>query len=454
MTRRRFTAVNTTAFRTAALSALFYAILTGAMLGIVYPLVAAQLQAQIRAGLRAESSALADLYDARGAGALSHVIHTRSTQVLPAGDNDTDDPGRRYYALARPNGVILAGDLPRWPSGLPASGWAHFYYRGRSVRAVVTRLPDGELLLVGQSLAIPDALGRQAVLVVILGGALALLAGLLGGAVIGANVMRRIRQASATAARIQAGHLAERLPRGGPGEHALLADAFNTMLGRIETAVLGLRDLATRTAHEMRHPLARVDQALTRAQHADTAEQVQVELRKARAEIAELGRRTEALLRLARLESDRERREFFRHLDLAVLISDMVELYEPSAEQQGHHLQVKAAGPLAYVGDRQLLAQAVANLLDNALRYAHRGAPITIQLHRLGNSAIIEVNNPASPNPTRPATDHMAVPGAGLGLPIARAIAQLHQGRLDIQRGEERFTVRMILPLGDTSPPA
>jgi len=447
MKRPRLAALGTTAFRTAAISALVYAVLTGAIVAVVYPLVAAQIQAQIRAGLQAESAALSALEDVRGVETLRDVIRTRSAQVLPAGDNDTDDPGRRYYALATSSGRILAGDLSRWPDGLPDRGWVHLDVAHRSVRALITPLSNGGRLLVGQSLAIPDALGLQAILVVAVGAALALLAGLAGGGVVGIRVMRRLREASATAERIQAGQLGARLPRGGPGEHDVLAGTFNTMLDRIETAVLGLRDMATRTAHEMRHPLARMDQALARAQNARSEADVQTELRTARAEIEELSRRTEALLRLARLESDRERRQFFRELDLTQLVDDVASLYAPSAEDSGRELINRGSGPLPYVGDRQLLAQAIANLLDNAIRYASPEAAISVAVGREGADAVVEVRNvyrDQAPPPDGPT-------GAGLGLPIARAIAQLHYGRLEQRRTVGEFAARLVLPL---QPPA
>lgn len=441
MNRPRFALLNTSAFRTAAVSALCYALLTGAILAIVYPLVTSQIHAQIRAGLQAESSALAALYDVRGVAALERVIHNRSAKVLPPEDNDDDDPGRRYYALGGAGGRTLAGDLAQWPAKLPAQGWARFDFRGQRVEGYVTPLPDGDRLLVGESLAIPGALTEQSVLVIVLGALLTLVAGLAGGAAVGARVMRRIRQASATAERIQAGYLGERLPRGGPGEHDLLAGAFNNMLERIENAVLGLRDVASRTAHEMRHPLARMDQALARAEAGGLPVAAAAEVASARAEIGELVRRTEALLRLARLESDRERREFFRALDLGALVNDVAELYAPSAEDRGHRLGITAPERLTYIGDRQLLAQALANLLDNAIQYAKRDARIDVDLHRDGDTAVIEVANAAGDGPRGPHG------GAGLGLPIARAIAQLHQGRLEVREAAERFRVQLILPL-------
>lgn len=444
MSKSGLSLLRTSAFRTAAVSALFYAVLTGAIVGIVYPLVAGQIHAQIRAGLQAESSALAALYQVRGSAALERVIHNRSANVLPRGDNDDDDPGRRYYALSSGGGRVLAGDLARWPPHLPSRGWAEFHFHGRQVQGFVTALPNGDRLLVGQSLAITETLAEQSELVIGFGALLALLAGLAGGAAVGALVMRRIREASATAERIQAGHLGERLTRGGPSEHDALARAFNNMLERIERAVLGLREIATRTAHEMRHPLTRMDQALARAEHAASPQETAWEIGKARQEIEELARRTEALLRLARLETDHERRDLFRELDLAALVADVAGLYAPSAEDHGHRLRIDTPATLACVGDRQLLAQALANLLDNAVQYARRDAEIAVELRAAGDAAVMMVTNAADDGAAGATT---VSSGAGLGLPIARAIAQLHQGSLEVERSDGLFRARLTLPL-------
>lgn len=435
-------ALSTTAFRTAAISALIYAVLTGLLIAAVYPQVSAQIQTQITTGIQAESSALDSLYDARGADALARVIHTRSSAVLPANDADADDPGRRYYALADAQGRVLTGDLHRWPADLPASGWTRFRFQHHTVRALITSLPNGGRLLVGQSLAIPNAIGQQALLLVVLGSVLALLAGLAGGLVIGARVMRRIRESSATASLIEQGHLEERLATGGPGEHETLARAFNAMLERIEATMLSLRDLSARAAHEIRHPLTRMEQALSQVERAASPEEVRTAISGARAQIDELARRTDAVLRLARLESDRERRRFFSEFDLSGLVADVAGLYAPTAEEHGFQTQVSAAAGLTVLGDKQLLAQALANLLDNAIRYARPGTDVEITARETAGEIVLEVSNPVGAK-TPPGHDRS---GNGLGLPIARAIAQLHHGQLAIDSTAERFTARLVFP--------
>ena len=343
--------LGTTAFRTAAISALIYAVLTGFMIAAIYPLIAEQIQAQISTGLTAESTALASLYDAQGVAMLTRVIHTRSNAVLSDTDDfDTDDPSRRYYALADTQDRILAGDLKRWPTDLSRGGWTQFRFQHHTVRALITRLPNGDALLVGQSLAIPNALGQQALLLVVSGAVIALLAGLAGGIFIGVRVIRRINHSIETAERIEKGHLEERLTTGGPSEHDALAKAFNAMLERIEATILSLRDLSARTAHEIRHPLTRMEQTLSEAEKSGSLEEVRGSIRKARNQIGELARRIEAVLRLARLESDHDRRKFFNEFDLSKLVFDVAELYAPAAAEQNHPIHVSPKAQLTIFG--------------------------------------------------------------------------------------------------------
>lgn len=442
----------TTAFRTAALSALVYALLTGLLIAAVYPLVAEQITAEISSGITAESSALASLYGERGVDTLTRVIHTRSNAVLPADDDaDADDPGRRYYALIGKDGHVLAGDLRHLPDNVPMHGWTQFRFRRHTVRALITPLPNGDKLLVGQSLAIPDALGRNALLLIVSGIVIALLAGLGGGVFIGARVMRRIRESGDTAARIAGGHLEERLATGGPGEHDALAQAFNTMLERIETTVLSLRDLSARTAHEIRHPLTRMEQTLSQAENAGSLEAARGSIHVARDQIGELARRTEAVLRLARLESDRERRKFFNKFDLGKLVADVVELYAPTAEEKNRSLRVSAADTSTFFGDKQLLAQSLANLLDNAIRYARPHSAIEIAMQRTSAAITIEISNDVDSKPPGEPGPDAKLSGNNLGLPIVHAIAQLHHGRLAIDSTPERFAARLIFPQPQTA---
>lgn len=432
--------VRTTAFRVAAVYALLYAALTGAAVVAVYSIAEHEIHRQVRAGILDETSALVSLLEARGPGVLGEIIAKRSAHERASGAVDPDNPDDRYYLLADAGGRVLVGDLGRWPRGTPASGWYRFQADGGGpALGLVTPLGKGMTLMVAQSLATPDALSGMIRRWVIIASALALLMGLLAGMAVGRRVMGRIRGEVLAAERVRAGRLSERLPTTGSSEQSLLARAFNQMLDRIEIAIVGLRDLAARTAHEMQHPLTRADQALARAQTRNDLPAMRRELGTARAELAELSHRVNALLRLARIESGAPR-EYFAGLDLARLGRDVTGLYAPLAEERGGSLDFEGPQAAPYTGDHQLLAQALANLLDNALKHSP-GAPIRVHLYSGDGWHTFEVCS-RSDGAARP-----AAPGTGLGLPIARAIARLHDGDLSVARDPGAFTARLRLPL-------
>jgi len=444
--------LGTTAFRVASIYAVGYALLTAAIVVVVLTLAERQIYTQVRDGLIDESTAVASLIKLRGPEILREIVRVRSSQEERKTGAESEIHDLRYYVLAGAHGHVLVGDLDYWPKGAPASGWYRFRISEPGDRhdalALITALPHGRHLMVAQSLATPKALVSSIRLWIGVGAALALLAGLAGGAAVGAKVMREIRDAGATAERIRAGRLDERLATGGSSERSMLAVSFNSMLDRIEAAMLGLRDMATRTAHEMKRPLTRTDQALARAAALDDVDAVHREVAVARGEIAELAGRINALLRLARMESGSAPR-FFSDLDLATLAADIVDLYAPFAEESGRVLRVESPGRVPYTGDRQLLAQALENLIDNAIRYAPAGRDIVVRVADEPDACTLAVEDtgagPSGPQPLRPGTPDQA-PGAGLGLPITRAIARLHDGELELVRGEAGFTARIRLP--------
>lgn len=437
---------NTVAFRVAAVYALIYAVLTAGVMAIILVATHDQIRAQIRAGIRSESTLLAALYQSRGSMALLDTVMRKSNNVFRRGDRDADDPGRRFYALKAIAGGIVAGNIHHWPAHAPQSGWINFrdYSRGPPLVGLVKSLPGGYSLLVGQSLAIPNGLDSSFILWGSLASALMFIAGLVGGATTGRIVMRRIERASLTAEHIRGGRLGERLDTAGSGEYVMLAEAFNDMLARIEAAVLGLRDLGARMAHEIKSPIARAMRALERA---SVSAEPQSEISHAQEILLELNRRVEALLRLAHLEGGASK-EFFADFRLDKLVADVGELYQPMAEEAGTRISVKSRAGDTSRGDRQLLAQALVNLVENALRYAPRNAPITISESIADQYAILEVHD-TGPGPS--AHPVQSKGGAGLGLAITRAIAHLHEGVLELDADPTGFTARIRIPVSPFS---
>lgn len=431
----------------AAVYAVIYAVFTGAIVALVFSLAQGQIYTQIRDGLVDESTALSSLLAAKGPKELRDIVRLRDLQESPHGGARERIYDTRYYILTDPSGRVLISDLSAWPPNAPTEGWYRFHtsQHGQAL-ALITTLPNGMHLLIGQSLAHPRALSAGVELWVAVGAGVALLVGLLGGAAIGIRVMRQIHLASAAAGRIQSGRLDERLPMRGASEQTELASAFNTMLDRIERAVLGLRDLASRTAHEMKNPLARADRALARAAGETNAEKRQANIASARTEISDLASRVNALLRLARLQGGATP-EFFSDVDLGRLAADVVELYAPFAEEHGRALKLEAPEALHLSGDRQLLAQALANLIENAIKYGPPGRPIVVRLLDRGEARWLEVAYGDGTVPTGSLSPGQAQsPGAGLGLAITRAIAELHGGTLELARGAAGFTATLCLP--------
>lgn len=440
--------LHTTALRIAVVYAILYAVLTGTIVIMVFSLAEHQIYIQIEDGLVDESTVLGSLLAIQDPSALKEIVRIRHRQETP-GTEPFRIHDHRYYMLTDASGDVLVGDLKAWPQNAPKSGW--FRFRGsenHDVLGLISVLPNGMHLLVGQSIDTPKSLGTTVRAWVVIGAGLALLAGLAGGTAVGARVMRYIREAGATAERIQSGRLSERLPVDGPTESSLLARSFNSMLDRIETAILGLRDLAARTAHEMKHPLARTDRALARAQDLGGGEQLSAEIAAARRELTDLARRIDALLRLTRIEAG-DKPEFFSDINLTTLVADVVDLFTPLAEESNLSLSLEAPQTLRLSGDRQLLAQALANLLDNALRYASPGYRIVVRLTSEPGHCILEVEDGGEGRGQENfAADRVAnrTPGSGLGLAIVRAIARLHGGELEIERRRSSFTARIRLP--------
>lgn len=437
---------NTVAFRVAAVYALIYAVLTAGVLAIILVATHDQIRAQIRAGIHSESTLLATLYQSRGSMALMDTVMRKSNAVFRPGDRDADDAGSRFYALIGPTRRLLAGNISHWPIHAPKSGWINFrdHAGGPQLVGLIRPLPGGYSVLVGQSLAIPNGLDSSFILWGSLASVLMLTAGLVGGATTGRIVMRRIERASLTAEHIRGGRLGERLDTTESGEYAVLAEAFNDMLARIEAAVLGLRDLGARMAHEIKSPIARTMRALERA---SVSTEPQSEIARAQEILLELNRRVEALLRLAHLEGGASK-EFFADFRLDRLVADVAELYQPMAEEAGQRILVHSTAGDTSRGDRQLLAQALVNLVENALRYAPRNATITISESILEQQAILEVHDTGAGPSARPAKN---AGGVGLGLAITRAIVHLHEGELQLDKGGKGFTARLRIPISPFS---
>jgi signal transduction histidine kinase len=436
--------LDTSTFRLALIYLAFFGISALALLGFLYYATAGYMERQTAETIQAEIAGLAEQYRADGLEGLRQVIGRRSAaQPLRAS----------IYLLFDPAGRPIAGNLDSWPQAAPdANGWLDFAIEvspdgetveRRRARAATFLLPDGYRLLVGRE--VEDSLRLQAEIRRALGWGLALtlLLGLAGGFVMSRGMLGRVDAINRTTRRIMAGDLSQRIAlKGSRDEFDQLAANLNAMLDQIERLLGGMRQVTDNIAHDLRTPLnrlrSRIEVALLQEPgRAETRALLEATLADAQAMIATFN----ALLDIARAEAGSERAGF-EVVDLAALGRDLADLYRPAAEDKPLTLEYRCASGLKMRANRHLLAQALANLLDNAIKYTPAGGRVRLEIERSGRGPVIAVadNGPGIPEQDRRRVLQRFVrldatrstPGNGLGLSLVDAVAKLHGAELSL----------------------
>jgi len=441
--------VRTHAFR---LATLYFTVFAASMFGVllfVYWSSANFVERQTQATLDAEIAGLAEQYAQRGLSGLVQIVAARS-----AGDRGDG----MLYLVTNADGHPLAGNITGWPDGTPvAPGPVAFNVemkvKGqtemRPAQGALIVIPDGYRLLVARDIS-DAALFRERIKTTLLwSGLVALVIGVIGGAVMSRNVLRRVEQVNRTAERVMRGNLSDRVPyKGTTDEFDQLAANLNNMLDQIERLMAGMREVSDNIAHDLRTPLARLRARLELGLIEEGAQTEAV-----RAAIDEADRLLatfNALLNIAEAESG-ARRSPAEPLDLAQTARAAAELYEPVAEEKGCALKLDVEPGVMIRGDRHLLSQAVANLLDNALKYG--GGEVRLSAHQQDGRAALEVSDtgPGIPEAEREAVfdrfvrlePSRSTPGNGLGLSLVRAVARLHNGTVALGDNEPGLKVRL-----------
>jgi signal transduction histidine kinase len=325
----------------------------------------------------------------------------------------------------------------------------------RRTRLLATRLPDGGVLLVGRDLSEQQTVQSMVWEALVTGAAVAIALGMAGALLFRNQIRRRIGDIRVTAKGIEAGDLTRRIPASGDDEFGLLSQDINRMLDRIEQLMSGVRHVSNAIAHDLRTPLNRIRGKLDDSLHsAATAESLTESAQGAIAEIDELTLLFEKLLYIAEAESGM-RTQQFELVDLGRIALDMVELYDATAEECGSVLRHEPANAVRVRGDRNLLASAVASLVDNAIKHGGPATTIVVRAYLAGDVATIEVrdNGPGIPQDELvKVTERFyrldrsrSLPGNGLGLSIVAAIATLHSGRLQLA-ADKGLIARIALP--------
>jgi signal transduction histidine kinase len=391
----------------------------------------------------------------------------RGVQML-IGRRLTEDPdGRHAYLLINQDGQWLAGNLAAMPKQ-PASraGWYELPTLHRAADATlrlrIVRLIDGSRLAVGfdnhEIIAFEDALQRASSL----GFAVTVLLGLLAGALSSRMTLRNLDIINRTAVRIIDGDLGQRVPlRGSNDEFDRLSATLNEMLDRIGELMASVKHATDSIAHDLRSPLARMRNRIELARLAapiDPAAQQDL-LDELCSEVDRVLTVFASLLRLATIESG-VLRSGFQRIDLRPLVDDAVSLYEALASEREISVSLSIGLPTtdsgAVDGDRDLLFQAVCNLLDNAVKFSPDGAAITVTLEQVQGQLQIAVRDqgPGIPPEQRERVFDRLVrldtsrsgPGYGLGLSLVRGIARLHRGDTRLFDGAPGTLAMLTLP--------
>jgi len=410
----------------------------------------------IDAKLLATSHRLTNHFDALGADALREGIE----QLLTDGvDQDTE-----VYLLLDAEGRPIVGNLSalgvRTPLDQLTDQAVVRYGRPSESRLLSHRLSNGDLLIVGRDLEDVHAI-EVIVWRALLIGAAAALGLAIGGAILFRRLLeRRVAAIRRTAHDIASGDLSQRIPvDGAEDEFTRLNHDINRMLDRIQQLMDGVRDMSNAMAHDLRTPLGRLRSLLDGALKPGVARD---QLRSAASAsiqgIDDLILLFDKLLQIAEAESG-TRRQNFRQVSLAEVITTVVELYDAVAESRGIQLTAEADDTIETWGDKDLLASATANLLDNALKYAGSSGTVSVSARRQREmvSIVIEDDGPGIP-PTERAKvvrrfyrldRSRNLPGNGLGLPIVAAVAHLHGGELRLEDATPGLRASIVLRHAD-----
>lgn len=420
---------------------------------------------QITETVNAEITGLSEQYRLGGIRRLVVVVDARARR-----------PGSSLYLVTTFNGDPLAGNVTALPPGvLDSPGWTETAYRRldepetsnrpqHNALVRVFKLPGGYRLLVGRDLEERERLFR----IVLAAGrwsvAIVLVLGLAGGLFVSRRVLRRVDAMTETTKTIMGGDLGGRLPVAGTNDEIdRLAENLNQMLERIESLMRGLKEVSDNIAHDLKTPLTRLRNRAEQAlRSAETEEAYRSALEATIEESDALITTFNALLMIARAESG-QARENMKEFDAAEIARDVGELYEPLAEENGIVLKVDAPAAAPVKGNRELVSQALANLVDNAIKYGQPpecGSPAEIVVGAT-NAADQVLLTVADRGQGIPEDDRARVverfvrlersrskPGSGLGLSLAAAVARLHGGELKLEDNRPGLKSIIALPRG------
>lgn len=459
--------LRTTPFRLTLLFLVLFAAAASAFLGYIYVATAGEVNRRSQAEISREFESLEAAYRQGGVDALNQTIVERATGEKPFLYFLADKTGKRISGSIEESPVSdFTGDGPTWASFKVTETDLDGAEVKAAARGVQQRLSHGEILFVGADVDASEAYVRKIVRALWGAAVLVILLGLSGGVLISRNVSRSMQGLVDVVNDVRAGDLHARAKiRGARDEYDELAEGLNDMLDRIERLMGGLRHAGDAIAHDLRSPLtrlrARMEVALIDAENGkgDPVAALETALQDADGVLKTFN----AVLAIARLQaagSAPDQRVF----DASELATDMAELYELSCEDKGLDFKAEITPALSIKGNREFLAQALANILDNAIKYTPEGGAIMLRARRTSSGELefsVTDTGPGVPEADRARVVQRFVrlensrsePGAGLGLSLVSAVAVSHGGRLELAEGPGEYKgmgpglrVALVLP--------
>jgi len=414
------------------------------------------VEQEIDAAIQAEIAGLNEQFVQRGPQGLANVISTR-INANPDGD--------AIYLIADADLNPLVGNIPAWPAlTSDANGWVSFKLAQPGGDTVTVRarvfVPQTDMrLIVGRKVQALTQLRRLFDRTLFWGLGITLALALVGGLMMSNNVLRRVGQFNSTSRRIMEGDLTQRIATTGSGdEFDELADNLNAMMDQIESLMNNIQHISDNVAHDLRTPLTRLRNRLEDLQqNADSTESEEIDacIKDADGLLATFA----SLLSIARIESGTYEAAS-NPVDLSQCVRDGYELYKALADEKSISLSCDAPGTIEVHGDRNLLFQAITNLLDNAIKYTPAGGDLSISLQRDADQVILSVadSGPGIPENMREQVlqrffrldESRSKPGAGLGLSLVQAVVLRHRAQLELDDNTPGLLVRLVFPANPT----
>ena len=425
--------------------AILYVLLFGAAIlgifGYVYWRTAEYVRGQSDDAIAREIVALVGVYDAEGLAGLARAVDGRIAKGMLA---------RGVYLLADPRGAYVAGNLKNWPDNFAgatglgnfrAAEWKPEAAKRPLLRASYRFLPDGSRLLVGRDIGDYDEYVGSIETALAAGVVLIVLFAAIAGVSVSRRTVSRIEAINAMSREIMQANLFRRIPlRGTDDEWDQLATNLNSMLDRIQELVRGIKQVSDGIAHDLRTPLTRIHARLESALHSRlTVEDHHALIASTISDIDVVLRTFSALLRISRIEAG-HRTLGFRPVDLSEIAGEVVELFDAAAEERGGRIVFAASPDVFVLADRDLLFDALAHLVDNAIKYGAGGGDVTVAIADDASGPCVSVGDRGEGIPCEERERvserfyrlerNRGTPGSGLGLSLVAAVAQLHDARV------------------------